>query len=109
MRSPPRTWRRSTSRMKPCGTQMRTQQVRSRALSSTTMELLAISLRQTARDHEPAARARLLVLGQLQNRVDRFLLRLVDERAGVDDEDICVRGVGRELVAGLLGQPEHHL
>jgi hypothetical protein len=49
------------------------------------------------------------VLGHLEDGVDRLLLRLVDERAGVDDEDVGGGGVAGQLVAGALRQPEHHL
>ena len=54
-------------------------------------------------------RARLLVLGHLEDGVDRLLLRLVDEGAGVDDEHVGVGGVAGQFVPLLLGEPEHHL
>src|SRR5205823_13174201 len=51
----------------------------------------------------------LLVLRHLQNRVDRFLLRLVDERAGVDDQDVGLRRILRQLVPRLFRETKHHL
>ena len=50
-----------------------------------------------------------LLLRHLEDRVDRFLLRAVDERAGVHDEHVSVLGVGRDLVSRLLGEAQHHL
>jgi hypothetical protein len=49
------------------------------------------------------------VLCHLQDRVDRLLLRGVDESAGVDDENIRRRAIGGDLVAGLFGQAQHDL
>jgi len=72
-------------------------------------EFVPIAFRQAAGDHEPLTLARFLQFGHLENRVDRFLFRLVDERAGVDDQHVRVRRVAGELMAGLLGEPEHHL
>ena len=45
----------------------------------------------------------------LEDGVDRLLLRVVDERAGVDDDHVGVGRVGRDLVPGLLGDAQHHL
>ena len=45
----------------------------------------------------------------LEDGVDRFLLGLVDERAGVDDEHVGVGGIAGQLMPRLLGEPEHHL
>jgi hypothetical protein len=78
-------------------------------LRNLRLELLSIPLRHAAGDDEPLALAGLLQLGHLENGVDRFLLRLVDERARVDDEHVGVGGVARELMTGLLGEPKHHL
>ena len=50
-----------------------------------------------------------LLGGHLQNRVDRLLLGGVDERAGVDDQHLGARGVGRDLVSGVAGHAQHHL
>ena len=55
------------------------------------------------------ARAVLLVLRHLEDRVDRLLLGGVDERAGVHDEHVGFGRVARQLVARLLRQAEHHL
>ena len=72
-------------------------------------QLVAIALGQAAGDDEAAAGAGLLVLGELQDRVDRFLLRLVDEGAGVDDQHVGFVRPRRQLVAGFLGEAQHHL
>jgi hypothetical protein len=72
-------------------------------------QLVAVALGQAPGDDERPATAALLVLGQLEDRVDRLLLRFVDERARVDDEDVSVCRVACQLVAGLLREPEHDL
>ena len=78
-------------------------------LRNLRAQLVAIALRHAAGDDEALALAVLLELGHLEDGVDRFLLGLVDERAGVDDEHVGVGRVARQLVARLLGEPEHHL
>ena len=50
-----------------------------------------------------------LVARHLEDRVDRFLLGGIDERAGVDDEHVGLRRVLCELVTRLLREPQHHL
>jgi hypothetical protein len=47
------------------------------------------------------------VLRHFEDGVDRFLLRVVDEGAGVDDDDVGVGGVRRDLVPSLLGVAQH--
>ena len=78
-------------------------------LGDVLRELVAVALRETAGHDETRALAVTLVLGHLQDRVDRFLLGVVDEGAGVHDDDVGIRGVRRELVPGLLREPQHHL
>ena len=72
-------------------------------------QLVAIALGQAAGDDQSLAGAGLLVLGHLEDRVDRLLLGFVDERAGVDDEHVGVGGIAGELMPLFLGEPEHHL
>ena len=72
-------------------------------------QLGAVALRHAAGDDQLPARPRLLVFGHLQDGVDRLLLGLVDERAGVDHQYLGGFGVLGQLVPGLLGEPEHHL
>ena len=56
-------------------------------------KVVSVALGQAPGDHEPLARAVLLVLRHLENRVDRFLLRRVDERTRVHDEHIGRRRI----------------
>ena len=72
-------------------------------------QLLRVALRQAAGDDQPLARPRLLVAGHLQDRVDRLLLRLADEAAGVDDDDVGGLGRGDQAVARVGGVAEHDL
>ena len=46
-------------------------------------QFIAIALREASGDHQAAARRAMLQLGGGENRVDRFLLGRLDERAGV--------------------------
>jgi hypothetical protein len=73
------------------------------------LQLVTIALGKTTCDHQPTTPPRLLELGHLQDGVDRLLLRLVDERAGVHDEHVGGAGVVRNLVTGSFGKTEHHL
>ena len=75
----------------------------------SALQLVAIALGQAAGHDQPLAGAVLLVPRHLENRVDRFLLGRVDERAGVDDEHVGLRRVLRQLVPRLLREAEHHL
>src|SRR5690606_36687352 len=52
-----------------------------------------------ARDHELLAGADLLELGHLEDGLDRLALRLADEAARVDHDDLGFVGLRRELVA----------
>ena len=78
-------------------------------LGNLLPQLIAIPLRQAPRHHEPARRRRLLQLGHLENRVDGLLLRAVDERTGIHDDDIRVGRMRRQLVSRLPGKTEHDL
>jgi hypothetical protein len=48
-----------------------------------------------------------LVLRHFQNRVHRFLLRRVNEAAGIDDDDVRLVGLGREFMPAR-GELTHH-
>jgi len=78
-------------------------------LGNLCAQLLAVPLGQAARHDQAAARAVLFVLRQLENRVDRFLFRGIDERAGVHDEHVGASGVARQLVTRFARKPQHHL
>ena len=72
-------------------------------------QLFRVALRQTAGDHQPLAAPRLLVLGHLENGVDRLLLGLADEAAGVDDDDLGGLGRRDQLVSRIGRVSEHDL
>src|SRR5262245_944830 len=69
----------------------------------------AVALGEAAGDDERAARAALLQLGQLEDRVDRLLAGAVDEGARVDDDALGVFWGGRERKPGLGQHAEHEL
>ena len=78
-------------------------------LGNLLAQFVSIALRQAAGHDQSLARTGLLVLRHLEDGVDRFLLRLVDERAGVDDEHVGVGGIPGELMPLFLGEPQHDL
>jgi len=78
-------------------------------LGHLLQNVAAVALSETAGDDEGAAGSPLLQLRELQDRLDRFLARAVDERAGVDDEALGVLGALREREPGLGQHAEHQL
>ena len=70
---------------------------------------VAVALHQASGDDQFFGRAEFLVFGHFQNRVDRFLLRRLDEAARVDDEDFGFFGARREFVAVARENAHHHL
>ena len=62
-------------------------------------DIAAVALHQAAGDDQLFGAADFLVLGHLQDGVDRFFLGGVDETAGVDDQDVGLVGMVRQLVA----------
>src|SRR5262249_56212111 len=77
-------------------------------LRNFLLQLVAIALRHAAGDDQFPAPSGLLPLRHLEDGVDRFLFRGIDERARVHDEDVRRRLVARQFVARLLGETEHH-
>ena len=71
-------------------------------------ELLAVPLGQAADGHDRLGAAAVLEVGGLQQRVDRVLLGLLDEAAGVDHGDV---GLGRvvDQQPALGGEPAGQL
>jgi hypothetical protein len=67
-------------------------------------QLLGIALREAADDEEPFDAARRFRGGGPEDQVDRLLLRIADEAAGVDDDHLRVGAVAVEdhAVAGRL-------
>ena len=53
--------------------------------------------------------AEFFVFGHFENGVHRFLLRRLDEAAGVDDQDVGIVGARREFVAVARENAHHHL
>ena len=72
-------------------------------------ELAGVPLREAAADDELLAGPDALVLGELEDRVDRLLLRLADEAAGVDDDDLGLVRLLDDAPAVAPRDAEHHL
>ena len=69
--------------------------------------LVAKALDQAAGDDQALRAAEFLVFGHLQDGVDGFLLRRLDEAAGIDDEHVGFVGARRQFVA-VARQNAHH-
>ena len=63
-------------------------------LGDLAAQLRVIALGEAAGDHETPGVPRLLLPRHLEDGVDRLLLGPVDERTGVDDDDVRLLGVG---------------
>src|SRR5262249_40920294 len=72
-------------------------------------DVAAVALGEAARDDERPAGALLLQLRELEDRLDRFLARAIDEGAGVDDEALRILGPLGEREPGLGQHAEHQL
>ena len=70
-------------------------------------DIAAVAFDQAAGDDQFAGAADFLVLGHLEDGVDRFLLGGVNEAAGVDDEYVGLIGMGGEFVAFGDELPHH--
>ena len=70
---------------------------------------LPVALGEAPSDDQPPALAGLLEVGGLPDKIERFLLRLLDEAAGVDDDDLRVLNVGADDAAGLGDAPHEPL
>ena len=66
-------------------------------------DLLAVALGEAAAGDDALERAVLFQPRNVENVLDRLLLGALDKAAGVDDDDVCHRLVGRDLVA-LVGE-----
>ena len=78
-------------------------------LGNLLAQFVAIPLGETAGDDQPLAGALVLERRHLEDGVDRFFLRVVDEGAGVHDEDVGLVRVRRDLVTRVAGDAQHHL
>jgi hypothetical protein len=76
-------------------------------LRNRFLQIAAILLDHAAGDDEPLDAAP-LPLGNLENRVDRFLLRRVNESARVDDDDVGLGKIIRNDDVRLLAQLAEH-
>ena len=72
-------------------------------------QLVAVALGKAPGHDQAAARAVFLVPRHLQDRINRFLFRRVDEGAGVDDEHVGRGLVLDKLMPCIPRQTEHHL
>ncbi len=68
----------------------------------------AIAFHQAAGDNQPFGLADALILRHFENRVDRFLLRGVDETARVYDENVRLVGMRGELMPAGSELAHHH-
>ena len=71
------------------------------------LDFVAIALDQASGDDQLLRFAGDLVLRHFEDRVHRLLLGGVDERAGVDHDDVGVFGAGGDLGAALREQAHH--
>ena len=80
-------------------------------LGDVSLDLVPVALHKTAGDDKLLRAAAVcdLVFNHLEDGVDRLLLGGVDERAGVDHEDLGVFGARRELSAAAMQQAHHDL
>ena len=77
-------------------------------LGNLRLQLLLVALHQASRGYDRFHAALGLELGGAEDRVDRFLLRGVDEAAGVDEDDVGIRevlGDDRAVAHQLAHQP----
>ena len=72
-------------------------------------DLLAVSLGNTARDDDRLQIVVLFQPGNIQNVVDRLLLGALDKRTGIDDHNIRLRLLGRDLISRLQNLMQHNL
>ena len=77
-------------------------------LGNILLDLIPIPLHQASGDHNPLGLAAGLVLHHLQNRVHRLLLGGVDKAARIDDNNLGVFRVRRQLRTVVVQHPHHH-
>ncbi len=78
-------------------------------LGNLGLDLAAVPLGQTARHDESPRPPPLLELGQLEDRVHRFLAGPVDERAGIDHQAVGALGGFHDLMPRLGEHAQHQL
>ena len=73
------------------------------------MQRLLVALRQTTADDQQLAAPVGFMVGHLQDGIDRFFLGVVDECAGVDDNNVGLTFVGDDRITILRQMSEHDL
>jgi len=71
-------------------------------------EDLPVPLGKASRDNKEATSALLLIMGELKDRLDRLLRRILDKGAGVNDEDLGGRRIRGERVFLSGEETEDH-
>src|SRR5690606_6444470 len=72
-------------------------------------QLRRVALAEAAGDDELFAAALGFLIGELEDRIDRFLFGGVDEAAGVHHDDFGARRVVDVPIAFVEGDAQHHL
>ena len=67
-------------------------------LGNILLDFVAEAFDQASRDNQFLGPSHGLVPGHFENRIDRFLLRTLDERTGVDHDDVGVRSPGGRVL-----------
>jgi len=78
-------------------------------LQVCSLDFVAIAFDEAADDDEFLGAARGFVAGHLKDGRDRLLLGNVNERTGVDDQDIGIFGACGEASAGAVEEAHHDL
>ena len=75
-------------------------------LGDLVLQRVLVALAEAAGDDQQLAAAGFLVLSHLEDRVDGFLLRALDEAAGVHHQDVRLGGIAGEDVAVVCQKPQ---
>jgi len=79
-------------------------------LRNLLFQIVLVALRKTSGHINFIYEALLFGIHILQDRINRFLLGIVDKSAGIDDDDVVILGVGLvagvDAVASQLGQKD---
>ena len=76
-------------------------------LGNIVEQFLSVALAEATRNDQAAAAAALLILGHVEHRCDGLFLGRLDKGARVDDEDIRLCRLVRDLDAVLLQDAQH--
>ena len=78
-------------------------------LGKLPAQFLGVPLDEAPGDDDAAHRARALERRRLEDRLDRLLARVLDERARVDHDHVGLGGIGDEGASGPVEVAEHDL